>query len=720
MRSLSADPLVMAYEFIMLATPATQQKPLEELRRTIVEWAPGLRDKQVFWKRRTSIVKVDMLLMAYFARLPVPRELLPDLRYVLTKSPFFLEEMLKIANIPRVYGWPFGWLAPTVGALETLQCLSVALTPSARRPPPGGAAAAGAGGAGGFFLDAALLALPGVDIDAAKRLARARKIRTLTDLLLLGGPDERRVALVEAGLVDDGGDSSSSSSKRGVPAPGTVAAVEAAILALPDLAIAKAKAGLGDFDSDDETDDDDDGDDVPRPGDVVTVSCRALLSRRSHTATPDARAPRGKVLPFAPYVPPGLPVTRHERWWVVVGDASSNTCFAAKRVDLRAAEDAAFEARRAGATTGLGGDAEVLAFVESRMIGKTNNPEAGASAEVKAAGAGKKGSSAAALAKPNSAPSLASLRPPPVARANTMGPYALPQASNAGAAAAAAEHGARFEVQFEAPPRPGRYNLTLMLLCDSSVGSDRAMPLRLRVAEQSRAEREGRVAAQQAAAKAAKKKKKAAAKKSGKSNGKSSSEITVASEDGGAVVEEEDDDEEATSSDDEAAASSSGDEDAAAGDSSSDDEDDEEDGNGEWDSEESGSEASGVTSSDESESEEAEEEESSDEGEEEEEEESSAEGEEDDSSAAATSTRPSTGATTTTAASDDDEEEEEEESNDEDDDEDAEESSSGGEEEAAAEEEEEENEEEEATPSPAAAKATKPSTATTNVAVAAE
>jgi hypothetical protein len=51
----------MAYEFIMLATPATQQKPLEELRRTIVEWAPGLRDKQVFWKRRTSIVKVDNL-----------------------------------------------------------------------------------------------------------------------------------------------------------------------------------------------------------------------------------------------------------------------------------------------------------------------------------------------------------------------------------------------------------------------------------------------------------------------------------------------------------------------------------------------------------------------------------------------------------------------------------------------------------------------------------
>ena len=386
--------MVMAYEFIMLATPATQQKPLEELRRTIVDWAPGLRDKQAFWKRRTSIVKVDMLLMAYFARLPVPAELRADLRYVLTKSPFFLEEMLKIANIPRVYGWPFGWLAPTVGALETLQCLSVALTPSARRPPPGGAAASASAG-GGFFLDAALLALPGVDIDAAKRLARHRKIRTLTDLLLLGGAEERRLALVEAGLVDGDG----SPPSKGLPAPGTVAAVEAAILALPDLAIAKAKAGLGDFDSDDESDADDDGDDVPRPGDVVTVSCRALLSRRCHTATPDARAPRGKVLPFAPYLPGGLPVTRHERWWVVVGDAGSNTCFAVKRVDLRAAEGAAFEARKAGAA-GLGGDAEVLAFVESRMIGKTN-PEAGASAEVKAAAGGaKKGSPGAPAAPP--------------------------------------------------------------------------------------------------------------------------------------------------------------------------------------------------------------------------------------------------------------------------------------------------------------------------------
>ena len=27
------------------------------------------------------------------------------------------------------------------------------------------------------------------------------------------------------------------------------------------------------------------------------------------------------MLPFAPYVPSGLPVTRYERWWVVVGDA---------------------------------------------------------------------------------------------------------------------------------------------------------------------------------------------------------------------------------------------------------------------------------------------------------------------------------------------------------------------------------------------------------------
>jgi len=713
----------MAYEFIMLNTPATQQKPLEELRRTIVDWAPGLKDKQVFWKRRTSIVKVDMLLMAYFARLPIPTELQSDLRYVLTKSPFFLEEMLKIANIPRVYGWPFGWLAPTVGVLETLQCLSVALTPSARRPPPGGAAAAATAG-GGFFLDAALLALPGIDIDTAKKLARTRKIKTLTDLLLLGGPEERKLALVEAGLVDDDEGKSSSSSK--LPAPGTVAAVEAAILALPDLAIAKAKAGLGDFDSDDETDDDDDGDDVPRPGDVVTVSCRALLSRRCHTATPDAKAPRGKVLPFAPYVPTSLPVTRYERWWVVVGDANSNTCFAVKRVDLRAAENAAFEARKAGAK-GLGGDAEVLAFVESRMIGK-EDPGAGASAEVKAASggsAGKKkgGGSSNALVASNSSSSLASLKPPPPARANTMGPYALPQASNANAAAAAAEHGARFEVQFEAPPRPGKYNLTLMLICDSSVGGDRAMPLRLRVANQSRAEREGKVAAQQAATRAASKKKKAAlaasaaagaaaaaaAGAAGKKKG-SSSEITVASEDGGGAVVEE----EATSSDDD------DDDEAAAAVNSSDedDEEDEEDGNGEWDSEESGTEASGVSSSEsesEAEEEAAEEEESSDEEEEEEEEEeeSSSAEEEDDSSAAATSTRPSTGATTTTAASDDDEEEEEEDGEEEEE----EESSSG--EEVEVEEEEEESAEEEATPSPASTKAGKP-TPTTDVAVAAE
>ena len=42
-----------------------------------------------------------MLLLAYLDRTPIPPALLPDLKYVLQKSPILLEEMVKISNLPR-------------------------------------------------------------------------------------------------------------------------------------------------------------------------------------------------------------------------------------------------------------------------------------------------------------------------------------------------------------------------------------------------------------------------------------------------------------------------------------------------------------------------------------------------------------------------------------------------------------------------------------------
>ena len=82
-----------------------------------------LQEKPHFWKRKPSIVKVHMLLLAHLARAEVPRSLQADLRFVLQKAPLLLEEMVKIANLPRPPAG-YGWLSPSVGALEMMQCIT--------------------------------------------------------------------------------------------------------------------------------------------------------------------------------------------------------------------------------------------------------------------------------------------------------------------------------------------------------------------------------------------------------------------------------------------------------------------------------------------------------------------------------------------------------------------------------------------------------------------
>ena len=93
----------------------------------------SVQEKPQFFKRKTSLVKVHMLLLAHMDRIEIPAILKKDLEYVLKKSPIFLEEMIKIANIPRSIGFPFGWLTPTVGAVEMLQCLTQAVSINARK-----------------------------------------------------------------------------------------------------------------------------------------------------------------------------------------------------------------------------------------------------------------------------------------------------------------------------------------------------------------------------------------------------------------------------------------------------------------------------------------------------------------------------------------------------------------------------------------------------------
>jgi translocation protein SEC63 len=417
------DTLVMAYEFIMMPTPKSQEEALQALARTLMKGFPDLKEGHPFWKRRPSIVKVHMLLMAHCGREPVPPALTADLETVLRRCPTFLEEMLKIGNIPRVQGWPYGWLAPTVGCIEMMQCLNQAVPFFVKKP------SIGASRTSLKASDIPLAILPhmvtGPDMEPVKRLARAKQpgpLRTPADLARLADDELAAVLTGVAGLT-----------------PAAAADVFACLQAMPNLALSPAVVGIQSGDDGDELEGVDGSApeaSLPRPGDILTASVRVLLRRRSHR-TPGARPPSKPVVAFTPYLPPAL--TRRERWWVVVGDLASNTCFAIAPVDLRAAEAAAFD-------------------VPKQEGGGSGGSSPAASGSSAAAGKGR-------------------------ARPSTPSPE--------DEAALASEWGAQVDVRFEAP-KADKYNLTVMLVTDAWVGCDRSVPARLRVVEASRAELEGR------------------------------------------------------------------------------------------------------------------------------------------------------------------------------------------------------------------------------------
>lgn len=60
---------------------------------------------------QAGVVKAHMLLLAHLERMgaDVPAALQSDLRYVLAKSPLLLEEMIKIATLPRTQAGT-GWM----------------------------------------------------------------------------------------------------------------------------------------------------------------------------------------------------------------------------------------------------------------------------------------------------------------------------------------------------------------------------------------------------------------------------------------------------------------------------------------------------------------------------------------------------------------------------------------------------------------------------------
>eukprot|EP00884_Botryococcus_braunii_P003385 jgi/Botrbrau1/13047/Bobra.0187s0009.1 len=385
------DTLVYAMEYINMPTPAIQAEALDDLRKVVLRLQPDLKEKPQFWKRKPSLIKVHMLLIAHLSREPIPSLLYPDLKFVLEKALPLLEEIVKIAALPRApLGW--GWLAPTLGAIEMMQCITQAVPMSLRKT-------IGQGTKGGEGTP--LQALPHVDADVVKRLGR-KKVRSLLDLSIMP-PPERKSCLVSCGLSE-----------------GHAEEVNLALLAIPNVTATNLKC---------EVDGEEDSDIMEL--DIVTCSCRLILSRASHVIT-GAMAPKGAVLAFAPY----YPLPKREHWYLVVADAATNSVLAVNP------------------TTLLDAEAEGLRLAQKSLERHTTQRLTGPTSD-------DAGSEAAASPAPEQQQEE--------------------------------EVGQLVSLQFRAP-KMGKYDLLLYILSDSWVGCDRQYTMRLRVTEKARAVREERQA----------------------------------------------------------------------------------------------------------------------------------------------------------------------------------------------------------------------------------
>lgn len=74
-----------------------------------------------------------MLLLAYLGREEIPDILQKDLKFLLEKSPLLLEEMVKIAQVPRHPQQAYGWYEPSRAAIQMCQCIVQAMSVENRK-----------------------------------------------------------------------------------------------------------------------------------------------------------------------------------------------------------------------------------------------------------------------------------------------------------------------------------------------------------------------------------------------------------------------------------------------------------------------------------------------------------------------------------------------------------------------------------------------------------
>ncbi|CAJ1975709.1 unnamed protein product [Sphenostylis stenocarpa] len=278
------DVFIKAAEYMEIPVRRTDDEPLQKLfmlvRSELNLDLKNIKQEQAkFWKQHPALVKTELLVQAQLTRelAALSPSLQSDFRRILETAPRLLEELMKMAVIPR-NAQGHGWLRPAIGVVELSQCIIQAVPLSARKSTGGSPEGV-----------APFLQLPHISETIIKKVAR-KKVRTFQELHDMDSQERADL------LIQTGGLSSAE-----------VQDIETVLDMMPSLTL----------DVTCETE----GEEGMQEGDIVTIHAWINVKRGNGLIG---------ALPHAPY----YPFQKEENYWFLLADSVSNNVWFSQKVSF--------------------------------------------------------------------------------------------------------------------------------------------------------------------------------------------------------------------------------------------------------------------------------------------------------------------------------------------------------------------------------------------------
>ncbi|WVZ18634.1 hypothetical protein V8G54_005956 [Vigna mungo] len=278
------DVFIKAAEYMEIPVRRTDDEPLQKLlllvRSELNLDLKNIKQEQAkFWKQHPALVKTELLVQAQLTRefASLSPSLQSDFRRILETAPRLLEELMKMAVIPR-NAQGHGWLRPAIGVVELSQCIIQAVPLSARKSTGGSPEGI-----------APFLQLPHVSETIIKKVAR-KKVRTFQELHDMDSQERADL------LIQTGGLSSAE-----------VQDIETVLDMMPSLTL--------------EVTCETEGEEGIQEGDIVTIHAWINVKRGNGLIG---------ALPHAPY----YPFQKEENYWFLLADSTSNNVWFSQKVSF--------------------------------------------------------------------------------------------------------------------------------------------------------------------------------------------------------------------------------------------------------------------------------------------------------------------------------------------------------------------------------------------------